>query len=48
VLRAFGPILESLAHDGGDSSASLAQLSFELRVMQGRLSAGAATPSTQL
>ncbi|HEV7605974.1 MAG TPA: hypothetical protein VGO61_01450 [Steroidobacteraceae bacterium] len=41
VLRAFAPILESLAHDGGESSASIAQLSFELRVMQGRLSAGA-------
>ena len=41
VLRAFAPILESLAHEGGDSSASVAQLSFELRVMQGRLSAGA-------
>jgi len=37
VLRAFAPILESLAHGGGDSSASIAQLSFELRVMQGRL-----------
>jgi anti-sigma-K factor RskA len=45
VLRAFSPILESLAHDGNDSSASIAQLSFELRVMQGRLSAGSATPS---
>ena len=47
VLRAFAPILESLAHGGGDSSASIAQLSFELRVMQGRLSAGDASPSTQ-
>jgi hypothetical protein len=47
VLRAFAPILESLEH-GGDSSASLAQLSFELRVMQGRLSADADTPSTTL
>jgi len=37
VLRAFAPILESLAQDGGDSSAALAQLSFELRVIQGRL-----------
>jgi hypothetical protein len=39
VLRAFSPVLETVAK-GGDSSASLAQLSFELRVMQGRLSAG--------
>ena len=47
VLRAFTPILEGLAHDRGDSSASsVAQLSFELRVMQGRLSAGAAPPNT--
>jgi hypothetical protein len=48
VLRAFAPILESLAQEGGDNSASLAQLSFELRVMQGRLKAGADTPSTTL
>ena len=48
VLRALAPILESLEHEGGDSSASLAQLSFELRVMQGRLSAGTDTPSTTL
>ena len=53
VLRAFAPILESLAHDGGESSASgVAQLSFELRVMQGRLGAEAdappRTPSTTL
>jgi hypothetical protein len=40
VLRAFAPILENVAHDGGDATADLAQLSFELRVMQGRLSAG--------
>ncbi len=46
VLRAFAPVLEDLAHDRGDSSASIAQLSFELRVMQGRLSAGADTPSS--
>ena len=39
VLRAFAPILEDLTHDGGDNSANIAQLSFELRVMQGRLSA---------
>jgi len=53
VLRAFAPILESLAHDGGESSASsVARLSFELRVMQGRLGAEAGasprTPSTTL
>ena len=53
VLRAFAPILESLEQDGGESSASsVARLSFELRVMQGRLSADAGvpanTPSTTL
>jgi len=51
VLRSFAPILESLAQ-GGDSSASVAQLSFELRVMQGRLGAAADVspnnPSTTL
>jgi hypothetical protein len=41
VLRAFAPILDSLGEEGGDSSAALAQLSFELRVMQGRLGADA-------
>lgn len=46
VLRAFAPVLEGLEHEGGDSSASIAQLSFELRVMQGRLSAGAGEPTT--
>ena len=47
VLRAFAPVLESLAHDDGDSSGSLAQLNFELRVMQGRLGSGAdAAPDT--
>jgi len=39
VLRAFAPVLQSMAQEGGDSSASIAQLSFELRVMQGRLGA---------
>jgi hypothetical protein len=53
VLRAFAPILESLAHDGGESSASsIARLSFELRVMQGRLGAepqaSTRAPSTTL
>ncbi len=47
VLRAFTPILESLANDGRDSSASdIAQLSFELRVIQARLKAATETPST--
>jgi hypothetical protein len=45
VLRAFAPVLEGLEH--GDSSASIAQLTFELRVMQGRLSAGAASTNTE-
>jgi hypothetical protein len=48
VLRAFAPILESLEHEGGGSSADIARLGFELRVMQGRLSADAAAPSTTL
>jgi len=48
VLRAFAPVLESLAQQGGDSAASIAQLNFELRVMQGRLGAGPGTPSTTL
>jgi hypothetical protein len=46
VLRAFSPILEDLAKGGGESTANVAQLSFELRVMQGRLSAGADTSSS--
>jgi len=44
VLRAFAPVLEGMKQ-GDDTSASLAQLSFELRVMQGRLSAPAAAGS---
>jgi hypothetical protein len=44
VLRAFTPILESLAVEPGEASASdIAQLSFELRVMQARLKAGTGT-----
>ena len=39
VLRAFAPVLQSMAQEGGDASASIAQLGFELRVMQGRLGA---------
>jgi len=42
VLRAFSPVLESL-QQGGDTSASLDQLEFEFRVMQGRLGAGKAS-----
>ena len=47
VLRAFAPILEGLSHEGGDNTANIAQLSFELRVMQGRLSADAGATSKQ-
>jgi hypothetical protein len=44
VLRAFTPILENLAVEPGDASASdVAQLSFELRVMQARLKAETGT-----
>ncbi len=40
VLRAFTPVLEDLASDRGElTGSSAAQLSFELRVMQARLSA---------
>ena len=42
VLRAFNPILEDLADGRSDSTAAdISQLSFELRVMQARLGAGA-------
>ena len=47
VLRAFTPVLESVADGRGESTASsVAQLSFELRVMQARLSADAAPSNT--
>ena len=47
VLRAFTPILESLTDERRDASASdIAQLSFELRVMQARLQAESDTSST--
>ncbi|HKU16088.1 MAG TPA: hypothetical protein VJQ52_16955 [Steroidobacteraceae bacterium] len=47
VLRAFTPILESLASEHRDASASdLAQLNFELRVIQARLKAAADPSST--
>lgn len=40
VLRAFAPVLESLAGGAGEpSSSSIARLSFELRVIQARLRA---------
>jgi len=44
VLRAFTPVLERLANDGGQQSAAgeAAQLDFELKVLQARLSAAAA------
>ena len=37
ALRSFTPILEGLAGDSGDPTGGLAQLNFELRVMQARL-----------
>lgn len=47
VLRAFTPVLQEAASGEGDVSAtSLAQLNFELRIMQARLNAGAASPNT--
>ena len=47
VLRAFNPILEDLANGrSGSTAADVAQLSFELRVMQARLGAGAAATNT--
>ena len=47
VLRAFTPILESLADERRESAASdIAQLSFELRIMQARLKAEAEPSST--
>ena len=47
VLRAFTPVLEDVAQGRGEVTASsLAQLNFELRVMQARLSADAQPPAT--
>jgi len=43
VLRAFSPVLEGLQNKEGDPAADVAQLAFELRVMQGRLAGGPAT-----
>jgi hypothetical protein len=47
VLRAFTPILEDVARGRARSAnGDLAQLSFELRVMQARLGASAQSPTT--
>jgi hypothetical protein len=47
VLRAFTPILESIASERHDASAGdVAQLNFEMRVMQARLKAEASPSST--
>ena len=48
VLRAFTPILESVADGRVESASSVAQLNFELRVMQARLAADAAAPTNTL
>ncbi len=48
VLRAFSPVLESLQHEGADPAGSVAQLAFELRVMQGRLGTGTKSNITNL
>jgi hypothetical protein len=48
VLRAFTPVLESAADGRSESASSIAQLNFELRVMQARLGADAAAPSNVL
>jgi hypothetical protein len=47
VLRAFTPILERLAEERGDETAGeIAQLNFELNVMQARLTAATSNQST--
>jgi hypothetical protein len=47
VLRAFTPVLEDVASGRAQSTnGNLAQLGFELRVMQARLSADAGAPTT--
>lgn len=47
VLRAFTPVLENLAKDDSEATASgIAQLGFELRVMQARLGPGAKPSNT--
>ena len=47
VLRAFTPILERVAEERSDEAAGeLAQLNFELQVMQARLTAATSNKST--
>ena len=46
VLRAFAPVLESVAKGDEASEGGIAQLNFELRVMQGRLGAAADASSS--
>jgi hypothetical protein len=46
VLRAFAPVLESVAKGGESSERGIAQLNFEMRVMQGRLGAAGDASST--
>jgi hypothetical protein len=48
VLRAFTPVLEGVADGRSQTAASVAQLNFELRVMQARLAAESATPTNTL
>ena len=49
VLRAFAPVLEDVANGHPASTdASLAQLNFELRVMQARLNADGQAPTNSL
>jgi len=49
VLRAFAPVLEDVATGHAKSTdASLAQLNFELRVMQARLNADGQAPTNTL
>jgi hypothetical protein len=48
VLRAFTPILESVAVGRVESACSVALLYFDLRVMQARLAADAAAPTNTL
>jgi hypothetical protein len=45
VLRAFSPVLESVAKGDQNTAANVAQLAFELRVMQDRLATGKASHS---
>ena len=48
VLRAFTPLLERLADNSGDAAAGeIAQLNFEMKVMQARLAAATSNQSTE-